>query len=85
MMSELVGHRARLPGHFAELVLVEAVRPLGVGYELRVRRPSGQSEETVLLKMLPQPRLRFLLADDPGAGKTIMAGLPLTQEDEQWT
>ena len=31
--------------------------------------------ETVYLKMLPQPRLRFLLADDPGAGKTIMAGL----------
>jgi SNF2 family DNA or RNA helicase len=27
------------------------------------------------MKMLPQPRLRFLLADDPGAGKTIMAGL----------
>ena len=25
--------------------------------------------------MLPQPRLRFLLADDAGAGKTIMAGL----------
>ena len=25
--------------------------------------------------MLPQVRLRFLLADDPGAGKTIMAGL----------
>jgi superfamily II DNA or RNA helicase len=25
--------------------------------------------------MLPQARLRFLLADDPGAGKTIMAGL----------
>ena len=23
--------------------------------------------------MLPQPRLRFLLADDPDAGKTIMA------------
>ena len=31
--------------------------------------------EAVYLKMLPQPRLRFLLADDPGAGKTIMAGL----------
>lgn len=26
-------------------------------------------------RMLPQPRLRFLLADDAGAGKTIMAGL----------
>ena len=25
--------------------------------------------------MVPQPRLRFLLADDAGAGKTIMAGL----------
>ena len=25
--------------------------------------------------MLPLPRIRFLLADDPGAGKTIMAGL----------
>lgn len=31
--------------------------------------------EAVYQKMLPQPRLRFLLADDPGAGKTIMAGL----------
>lgn len=31
--------------------------------------------EAVYGKMLPQPRLRFLLADDPGAGKTIMAGL----------
>ena len=31
--------------------------------------------EAVYKTMLPQPRLRFLLADDPGAGKTIMAGL----------
>jgi SNF2 family DNA or RNA helicase len=31
--------------------------------------------EAVYEKMLPQPRLRFLLANDPGAGKTIMAGL----------
>ena len=31
--------------------------------------------EAVYMKMLPQPRLRFLLADDPGAGKTIMGGL----------
>lgn len=31
--------------------------------------------EAVYQRMLPQPRLRFLLADDPGAGKTIMTGL----------
>lgn len=31
--------------------------------------------EAVYGKMLPQARLRFLLADDPGAGKTIMTGL----------
>ena len=35
--------------------------------------------EAVYKKMLPQPRLRFLLADDPGAGKTIMAGLFLKE------
>jgi superfamily II DNA or RNA helicase len=35
--------------------------------------------EAVYAKMLPQPRLRFLLADDPGAGKTIMAGLLLKE------
>ena len=29
--------------------------------------------------MLPQPALRFMLADDPGAGKTIMAGLLLKE------
>jgi hypothetical protein len=27
--------------------------------------------------MLPRQPLRFLLADDPGAGRTIMAGLPI--------
>ena len=29
--------------------------------------------------MLPQPELRFLLADEPGTGKTIMAGLYLRE------
>lgn len=141
--SALVGQSIRLLGHFDEPVLIEAVRPLGSGFELRVRRGNGSLEETVLsepefhqiaaaprqpttdirpanseelrllvesarirlaygydrqfavslsgirtlphqieavyLKMLPQPRLRFLLADDPGAGKTIMAGLLLKE------
>lgn len=134
-----IGHRIELPGHFAEPVILESVRPLGGGYECRVRLPDGTPDETILseeevaalqghpvstsagiapadaehirllvesarirlaytydrhfavslsgictlphpieavyLRMLPQPRLRFLLADDPGAGKTIMAGL----------
>jgi hypothetical protein len=134
-----IGQRIQLPNHFDQPVLLEAVRPVGSGYELRVRLADGSLDETILsaeeaatlcstgtapspeaipadaeqmrlliesarirlayaydrqfavslsgirtlphqieavyLKMLPQPRLRFLLADDPGAGKTIMAGL----------
>jgi len=135
----LIGQRVSLPGHFAEPVQVEEVRPVGTGFELRVRLADGTLEEVVISgqeasvilatapaaiekvqpvdaeklrlliesarirlayahdpqfavslsgirtlphqieavyqKMLPQPQLRFLLADDPGAGKTIMAGL----------
>ena len=37
--------------------------------------------EAVYMRMLPQPRLRFLLADDPGAGKTIMTGLLVKELD----
>ena len=137
--SSLIGKRVQIPGHFPEPVILEAVRPIGCGFECRVRLLDGTPEETILsrdeaitllgqridskekivpadaeklrllvetarirlaythdrhfavslsgirtlphqieavyLKMLPQPRLRFLLADDPGAGKTIMAGL----------
>src|SRR5258708_39351305 len=44
--------------------------------------------EAVYQKMLPQPCLRFLLADDPGAGKTIMAGslckVPRTRAGGVW-
>lgn len=35
--------------------------------------------EAVYERMLPRVLLRFLLADDPGAGKTIMAGLLLKE------
>ena len=37
--------------------------------------PLPHQLEAVYERMLPQARLRFLLADDPGAGKTIQAGL----------
>ena len=134
-----IGRRIELPGHFAQLVVLESVRPLGDGFECRVRLADGTPDEAILsrdeaaavfgqqaeaptsvkpadaesirllvessrirlaythdrhfavslsgirtlphqieavyLRMLPQPRLRYLLADDPGAGKTIMAGL----------
>ncbi|OKH17699.1 hypothetical protein NIES208_08580 (plasmid) [[Limnothrix rosea] IAM M-220] len=42
-------------------------------------RPLPHQLEAVYKFMLPQVRLRFLLADDPGAGKTIMAGLLLKE------
>ena len=134
-----IGQQVSIPGHFDTPVTLEAARPLGKGFECRVRLPDGSLDEAVItaeeaaalagaaapveskappvnaeqlrllvesarirlayahdkhfavslsgirtlphqieavyLKMLPQPRLRFLLADDPGAGKTIMAGL----------
>ena len=38
-----------------------------------VRRPHQVT--AVYESMLPRQPLRFLLADDPGSGKTIMAGL----------
>ncbi len=36
-------------------------------------RPYAHQDEAVFVHMLPQPRLRFLLADEPGTGKTVMA------------
>ena len=35
--------------------------------------------DAVYRHMLPQPRIRFMLADDPGLGKTIMAGLVIKE------
>lgn len=37
--------------------------------------PLPHQLDAVYKHLLPLPRVRFLLADDPGAGKTIMAGL----------
>jgi superfamily II DNA or RNA helicase len=41
--------------------------------------PLPHQLEAVYDYFLRQPRIRFLLADDPGAGKTIMAGLLLKE------
>src|SRR5437867_9946062 len=61
---------------------VEALR-LGLAYEhdpyfsLSIARvdPLPHQLEAVYDYFIKMPRIRFLLADDPGAGKTIMAGL----------
>src|ERR1039457_2226664 len=61
---------------------IEAAR-LGLAYEydpyfaLSIARvdPLPHQLEAVYDYFLKLPRIRFLLADDPGAGKTIMAGL----------
>ena len=61
---------------------IEALR-LGLAYEydpyftLSIARvdPLPHQLEAVYDHLLKSPRIRFLLADDPGAGKTIMAGL----------
>src|SRR5262245_42865014 len=42
-------------------------------------RPYPHQQRAVYEAMLPQPLLRFLLADEPGTGKTIMAGLWLRE------
>ncbi|MEM3697682.1 MAG: helicase-related protein [Candidatus Bathyarchaeia archaeon] len=41
--------------------------------------PLPHQIDAVYNYILKHPRVRFLLADDPGAGKTIMAGLVLTE------
>lgn len=65
---------------------IEAAR-LGLAYEydpyfsLSISRvdPLPHQLEAVYEYFMKLPRIRFLLADDPGAGKTIMAGLLLKE------
>ena len=41
--------------------------------------PLPHQMDAVYTHLLTQPRIRFLIADDPGAGKTIMAGLAIKE------
>ncbi|MFG2712276.1 helicase-related protein [Streptomyces goshikiensis] len=49
---------------------VLATRPL---------RPYAHQDDAVFGVMLSQPKLRFLLADEPGTGKTLMTGMYLAE------
>ena len=43
-----IGQRVSLPGHFPDPVVLEAVRPIGAGYECRVRTLDGTPDEAIL-------------------------------------
>lgn len=45
----------------------------------RPLRPFAHQDEAVFEYMLSQPHLRFLLADEPGTGKTIMTGMYIVE------
>jgi hypothetical protein len=61
---------ARAHGKALRFCLSDLVRMKGV-----LHAPLPHQITAVYEAMLPRQPLRFLLADDPGAGKTIMAGL----------
>jgi hypothetical protein len=43
-----IGQRVTFAGHFNEPVVLEAVRPLGNGYECRVRLADGSPDDAIL-------------------------------------
>ena len=43
-----IGQKVMLPGHFEQAVTLEGVRPLGRGFECRVRLSNGSLDETVI-------------------------------------
>jgi superfamily II DNA or RNA helicase len=84
---EVIPVEARFDGDALRFRLgIEAAR-LGLAYEydpyfsLSIARvdPLPHQLEAVYEYILPLPQIRFLLADDAGAGKTIMAGLLLKE------
>ena len=43
-----IGQKVELSGHFSEPVVIESVRPVGAGFECRVRLGNGTPDETIL-------------------------------------
>lgn len=80
---DISAEREPFDGDAALFRLGVEARRLGLAYEydpffsLSIARvdPLPHQLEAVYDYFLKLPRIRFLLADDPGAGKTIMAGL----------
>ena len=68
------GHQFRLVSEAHRIHLAHLFDPV-LAVHTSVVEPLPHQITAVYESMLPRQPLRFLLADDPGAGKTIMAGL----------
>jgi len=68
------GHLFRLVSEAQRIRLAHLFDPV-LAVHTSVIEPLPHQITAVYESMLPRQPLRFLLADDPGAGKTIMAGL----------
>jgi superfamily II DNA or RNA helicase len=68
------GHLFRLVSEARRIRLAYLFDPM-LAVHLSLLDPLPHQIKAVYGAMLPRQPLRFLLADDPGAGKTIMAGL----------
>ena len=69
--------KAALAGLWGRWMQYTSPRLRSAALATRPLRPYAHQDEAVFDHMLPQPRLRFLLADEPGTGKTIMTGMYL--------
>ena len=72
------GHRFRLVAEALRIRLAHLFDPVLAVHTSDVE-PLPHQITAVYESMLPRHPLRYLLADDPGAGKTIMAGLLIKQ------
>lgn len=70
---------AVLAGLWAEWMRRAAVSSKATALASSPLNPYPHQNRAVYGTMLPQPLLRFLLADEPGTGKTIMGGLWLRE------
>jgi len=68
------GHLLKLASEAHRIRLAYLFDPL-LAVHTSLVRPLPHQISAVYESMLPRQPLRFLLADDPGAGKTVMAGL----------
>ena len=68
-----------LAGLWAERMMASVRSATSTVLASSVLRPYPHQMSAVYGQMLPQARLRFLLADEPGTGKTIMSGLWLRE------